>query len=87
VTPEFKRHARTFAGVIILAAALVALYLWTFSGPRTPLVYMVAGTLATVILLAAAFVLIVKMGYLVNPKMPRSSRVTRRTARRSGQSS
>ena len=48
----------------LLSLALVALYLWAFSKPRSPLAYLVAGTLATVILLAAAFVEFAKRGYL-----------------------
>jgi len=85
VTPEIKRRARFLAGVVTLSAVLVALFLWAFSGPHTPLAYMVAGTLATAILLAAAFALIVKRGYIVDQRTDRNARVTRRTARKSGQ--
>lgn len=101
MTPEIKRRTGFLAGVASLAAVLAILSLWAFSRPHTPLEYLVGGTLATSILLAAAFVQIVKKGYLGPP--PRvdtvpyrtsqadpqtgNARVTERIARRSGQSS
>ena len=64
MTLEAKRRAGLYAGIAILALLLIRLCIWVFSRPRTPLEYLVAGTVATAILLAAAFVQIVKRGYL-----------------------
>ena len=51
-----------------LAVLLVILCVWAFSKPHTPLEYMVGGTLGTSILLAGAFVQIVRRGYLRDTK-------------------
>jgi hypothetical protein len=64
-------------GVAFLGALLAIVTLWALSKPRTPLQYMVGGTLATSLLLAAAFVQIVKKGHLGAP--PRLEAVPPRT--------
>jgi hypothetical protein len=63
-----KRRARFLVAVATAAAVLAILSVWAFSGPHSPLQYLVGGTLATSILLAAAFVQIVKKGYLGRPR-------------------
>jgi nitrate reductase gamma subunit len=68
VTPEFKQRTGIYAGAAFLAALLTMLCLWGFSKAHTPLAYMVWGTLATAILLAGAFVLVVKRGFLGRPR-------------------
>jgi hypothetical protein len=64
MTPDVKRRTLWIAGVVCLAGVLVLLLRWAFSRPHSHLEYMVAGTLATSILLAGAFVQIVQRGYL-----------------------
>jgi hypothetical protein len=63
-----KRRARFLVAVATATAVLAILTLWAFSGSHSPLQYLVGGTLATSILLAAAFVQIVKRGYLGRPR-------------------
>jgi phage tail tape-measure protein len=87
VPPEIKRRARLIAGGMLVSAALVVLCFWAVSKPRSPLAYMVAGTLTTSILLAAAFVQIVKRGYLMGAGTGKAARVIRRTARKNERSS
>ncbi|MBZ5623402.1 MAG: hypothetical protein LAQ69_32460 [Acidobacteriia bacterium] len=67
MTAEIKHRARFLASIFVLSVVLAALYFWAFSRRRTPLMYMVEGTVATLILLAAAFVQVVKRGYLNHP--------------------
>jgi hypothetical protein len=68
LTPEIKRRAGFLLAAATSATVLAVLTLWAFSGTHSPLQYLVAGTLATSILLAAAFVQIVKRGYLSGPR-------------------
>ncbi|HTS30883.1 MAG TPA: hypothetical protein VMH81_33655 [Bryobacteraceae bacterium] len=59
------RHRTMFLGrVASMAIILLILFLWASSKPHTPLEYMVAGTLAISIVLTAAFVQILRRGYL-----------------------
>ena len=72
-----------------LSAMLLILCVWAFSKPRSSLEYMVGGTLSTSILLAGAFVYLVRRGML---RTGGASFTIRRTAtghivRRSVQSS
>ena len=90
VTPETKRRCIWAAGVVVLVAMLVIPVAWAASRRRTPLQYMVAGTLATSSLLAAAFVQLARRGYLdrrFTDGVRRAIRVTRRTAPENEQSS
>lgn len=73
MTPETRRQAAFYSTLLFLGGMLAALCWWTFSRPRTPLEYMVLGTLGTAILLAAAFVQIVKRGYLGKIRKTESS--------------
>jgi uncharacterized membrane protein AbrB (regulator of aidB expression) len=54
---EAMKHRAWLLAFVVLAGA--ALLVWTLSKPHTPLAYLVAGTLATTICLAAAFVRLV----------------------------
>lgn len=62
--PDVKRRTVLRVGVLGLAGVLLLLLRWAFSRPHTHLEYMVAGTLATSILLAGAFAQLVQRGYL-----------------------
>jgi hypothetical protein len=52
--------ALRYAVLVVLFAVLAILLLWAFSGTHDPLEYMVAGTLATTVAIAAAFLVLVK---------------------------
>jgi len=64
LTPQTRHGIRLAVKSAVLTLLLALLGYWAFSEPRTPLEYLVGGTLATSILIAAAFVQIVKKGYL-----------------------
>jgi hypothetical protein len=68
LTPEIKQRAGFLVALATSAAVLAILTLWAFSGTHSRLQYLVAGTLATSILLAAVFLQIVKRGYLGRPR-------------------
>lgn len=64
MTPGKKRQTELVVAAASLAVLLLLLAFWAFSRPHSPLQYMVGGTLATSILLAGAFLQILKRGYL-----------------------
>jgi hypothetical protein len=55
VTPEIKRNGILLVGSVVILAALAAVVLRVIPGRHRPLEYMIAGTAATAVALAAAF--------------------------------
>jgi hypothetical protein len=80
VKPEVKHRTILFVAGFSLSAILVLLVFWASSSRHTPLQYLVAGTLATSILLAAAFVQVVRRGYLGRPRSEQTSPGKSRTS-------
>jgi hypothetical protein len=58
VTLRIKRTLYLLGGSVVALAALAALVLRVMPGPHRPLEYMIAGTAATGVALAAAFALL-----------------------------
>jgi hypothetical protein len=55
-----RNPALRYAALVVLFAILAVLLLWAFSGAHDALEYMVAGTLATTLAIAAVFLALVK---------------------------
>jgi hypothetical protein len=79
MTPQSKRKAGLAAAVVVLAVFAFVLMRWALSKPHTHLQYMVAGTLAISILLAAAFAQVLRRG----PQGRTTFRIVRRSERSS----
>jgi hypothetical protein len=80
----FQRAWRVSAGLLLLFLLAIAAFLAAIPGPRRPLQYMVAGSAATAVTIAAAFGAL----YRLHGRSAGSPPLVRiRIARRSGQSS